>query len=186
MIRSKLIRLFHPLIILAASLMLLPVAANPQSTSSDNLSIGARLRLLEDREAIRELLHHYIELNESRDWLAYSKLFAPDGELVMSSRTLQGPNAIYSLLEENFGKDKIGPDSFLYHASHLLTNIEISINGDTATATSRWSLLIPGAGGGNPQVMQAGKYHDALVRVGDAWKFKQRIIETNLPVPVGQ
>ena len=171
------------MLLIVTSLMMQAPQTIAQAADASTPSISARLRTLEDREAIRALLHRYIELNESRDWRSYSQLFADDGELVMSTQTLTGPEAIYTLLEGSFSKDSIGPDHFLYHASHLLTNIEISVTGDTATATSRWSLLIPGADGGNPQVMQAGKYRDSLVRVGNEWKFKQRAIVTDLPAP---
>ena len=132
------------------------------------------------RSTIRGMLEHYIELNEAKDWLGYSKLFAKDGELVMRTGTLKGPEAIHTEMEKNFGKDKIAPGSFLLRASHLLSNVQVSVNGDTATAVSRLTLLVPGEKD-VPTVSQAGKYRDQLVRENGEWKFKQRVIVADMP-----
>ena len=170
-----------PHCVIAALLLLALPAAQAQPTGNIDV-LAARLQELEDREAIRTLLEHYIELNESRNWRAYSQLFADNGELVMSTQTLVGPEAIFSLLDANFGGDKVGPGHFLYHASHLLTNVRIAVNGDSASALSNWSLLVPDDAG-HAVVYQAGKYQDSLVRVNGVWKFQQRRIITDIPVP---
>jgi len=169
------------IVVTAVALALTSVTAFAQEGGNQTLSITERLRILEDKEAIRDLLERYIDFNEGRDWRGYSRLFADNGELVMSTQTLTGPDAIYTLLEGNFGAGKIGPDSPLYGASHLLSNVRISVDGDTATAVSRWTLLIPG--GGTPRVFQHGKYRDSLVRVDGEWKFRRRAIVTEMPAP---
>ncbi len=141
-----------------------------------------RLQLLEDKEAIRQVLETYIDFNEARDYRAYSQLFASNGELKLRRGTAIGPEAIHKLLEDNFG----GPlpvDSMLRNASHVLSNVIITVDGDTATARSRWALLSPSPDDGAPRVAQSGFYTDQLLRENGEWKFLQRVITTGIPVP---
>ncbi len=141
-----------------------------------------RLKLLEDKDAIRHLLETYIDFNESRDYRGYSQLFAGNGVLHLRRGDATGPEAIYQLLEENFG-GPLPADSFLRNASHVLSNIIIDVDGDTATARSRWALLSPSPADGSPRVAQSGFYQDKLVREDGVWKFQERTIQTGIPVP---
>ena len=54
-----------------------------------------------------------------------------------------------------------------------LTAFDIEVNGDTATAWSRWTWVVVGANG-KPQTERAGHYEDTLVRERGEWKFKFR------------
>ena len=56
---------------------------------------------------------------------------------------------------------------------HLLSNFVITVNGDTATAWSRWAFVVPGQQGA--AIAQAGRYDDELVRENGRWKFKKRV-----------
>lgn len=144
-------------------------------------ALAQRLQVLEDKEAIRHLLETYIDFNESRDYRAYSQLFASNGQLNLRRGAAVGPDAIYEILEENFG-GPLPEDSFLRNASHVLSNIIIEVDGDMATARSRWALLNPSPAG-TPQVAQSGFYSDKLVRENGEWKFLERSIITGIPVP---
>lgn len=141
-----------------------------------------RLQMLEDKDAIRHLLETYIDFNESRDYRGYSYLFAKDGVLHLRRGDAVGPDAIYKLLEESFG-GPLPADSFLRNASHVLSNIIIEVDGDTATARSRWALLSPSPTDGSPRVAQSGFYNDRLAREDGEWKFLERSIVTGIPVP---
>ena len=141
-----------------------------------------RLQALESKEAIRHLLETYIDKNESRDYRGYSQLFASNGELVMRSGSPKGPDNIYQTLEKNFG-GPLAPNSPLRNASHILSNMVIEVDGDTASARSRWTLLSPAQADGQPKVSQSGSYTDKLVKENGEWKFLQRIITTSIPVP---
>jgi uncharacterized protein (TIGR02246 family) len=151
----------------------------PTSNQAPSATLESRLQRLEDTEAIRLLLDRYIELNESRDYAAYSQLFAKDGELVTRRGRTVGPQAIHEFLEKNFGAQTRTASDPLQGSSHVLSNIRIEVHGDTATATSRWTLLTQGAD--RPQVGQAGRYVDNLVREDGVWKFEQRTIEREIP-----
>jgi ketosteroid isomerase-like protein len=143
-------------------------------------SVEARLQRLEAAEEIRVLLEHYIELNESRDYPAYSQLFAKDGELVLRRGRASGPAAILKLMQDSFGAANASPNDLLRGSKHILSNVKIQVTGDTATATSQWTLLLKGEGD-KPTISQTGHYGDKLVRENGVWKFQQRIIYRDIP-----
>lgn len=66
----------------------------------------------------------------------------------------------------------IGPES---HTVHLVTPIEITVDGDTATSLSRWVFF--GDADATPTVKLVGLYHDELSRGADGWRVASRIIE---------
>jgi uncharacterized protein (TIGR02246 family) len=65
---------------------------------------------------------------------------------------------------------------------HILSNFEIVVNGDSATAWSRWTFITPGADG-KPVISQAGRYDDALVRENGRWRFQRRVASNDIPAP---
>ena len=76
-------------------LTLLPLAAQQDK------SLAARVQRLEDMEEIRTVLLDYGRFLDSRDFAAYSRLFAKDGEWVGGFGTVQGPAAIQTFMEKN-------------------------------------------------------------------------------------
>jgi uncharacterized protein (TIGR02246 family) len=139
-------------------------------------AVGARLRALEDREEIRLLLLDYGRHLDSREFKAYASLFAADGEWVGGFGTVKGPAAIQAFMEKNLGTAPNRAGNY-----HLLSNFVITVQGDTATAWSRWAFIVPEANGA--RVAQAGRYDDTLVRENGRWKFKKRVASNDTPPP---
>jgi len=139
-------------------------------------SVQSRLQRLEDTEAIRVLLDRYVDANEARDYVAYSRLFAREGELVLRNTRLKGPAAIRDYLEKNFGGPANASKGPQKGSSHVLTNFRIDVTGDSATSICRWMLVVPGTEGGKPQIGSKGRYEDKLVREDGQWKFRERAI----------
>ena len=139
---------------------------------------AAQLQKLEDIESIRTLLEHYIELNESRDYVAYSKLFAKDGELVLRRSSATGPEGILAMMTREFGGTS--PNGALGRMSHILSNVKIEVTGDTATATSRWTMMTP-TDDNKVRMGGTGRYGDKLVRENGTWKFQQRVVYRDIP-----
>jgi hypothetical protein len=83
-------------------------------------------------------------------------------------------------MQDSFGAANAAPNNPLNGSLHVLSNVKIDVTGDTATATSRWTLLLRGEEG--PKPAQAGRYGDKLVRESGEWKFKQRIIYRDIPL----
>jgi hypothetical protein len=134
----------------------------------NDASIAARLQRLEDIEEIRTLLVDYGRHLDSRDLVAYSRLFAKDGEWVGGFGSAKSPAGILEFMQKNLGTGPNRNGSY-----HIMSNFEIEVKGDTATARSRWTFVVPGADG-KPAISQAGRYEDVLIREDGRWKFKKR------------
>lgn len=162
--------------VIIAGLMSVDAAALAQTAS-----VESRLRQLEDREQIAQLLIDYGRHLDSRDLAAYASLFAGDGEWVGGFGTVKGRDNIKAFMEKSLGT---GPNR--NNSYHIMSNFEISVKGDMATAWSRWTFVTPGERGAT--IAQAGRYDDTFVRENGAWKFKRRVAanDTAPPVPAVQ
>jgi ketosteroid isomerase-like protein len=130
----------------------------------------ARLRTTQDVQAIESLLVHYGRELDKRDYKAYGALFAQDGTWKGGMGFATGPEAIGKMVAAGF--EKMSPS--LYEKSyHSMTSFDVQVNGDAATAWSRWTWIVVGADG-RPRLERAGHYEDTLVRERGEWKFKSR------------
>ena len=154
---------------LAACALLTPV------TAQNNAALAARVQKLEDINEIRTLLTDYGRYLDARDLVAYSKLFAKDGEWVGGFGSAKGPEAILAFMQKNLGTAPNRANNY-----HILSNFEIDVKGDTATAWSRWAFIVPAADG-KPSLAQGGRYQDTLVRENGHWKFQRREALNDLP-----
>jgi len=144
--------------------------------TEDARSLAARLQRFEDKEEIQNLLLDYGRHLDARDFRAYSLLFARDGEWVGGFGSVKGPANIQTFMEKNMGTR---PNTA--HNYHLLSNFVITVNGDTATAWSRWAFVVPGAQGA--AISQAGRYDDTLVREDWHWRFQRRVASNDTAPP---
>jgi uncharacterized protein (TIGR02246 family) len=157
------------LLIACCLLSVAPVAAQTGS-------VEARLKQLEDKEQIAQLLIDYGRHLDGRDLAAYASLFATDGEWVGGFGTVKGRAEIKSFMEKSLGTGPNRNNSF-----HIMSNFVITVKGDTATAWSRWTFVTPGANGAT--VAQAGRYDDTFVRENGAWKFEKRTASNDTAPP---
>jgi hypothetical protein len=130
----------------------------------------ARLRKMEDIDAIHSLLVHYGRELDKRDFKAYGALFAQDGSWKGGMGTATGPDGIAKMVAAGF--ERMEP-SLYKNSFHSMTSFDVDVGGDTATAWSRWTWFVVGADG-KPRPERAGHYEDTLVREHGAWKFKSR------------
>jgi uncharacterized protein (TIGR02246 family) len=151
-----------------------PSAAQPAPADT---SAAVRLQRLEDMEEIRTLLLDYGRFLDLRDLPAYSRLFAKDGEWVGGFGSVRGPQEILAFMQKNLGTGPNRGNTF-----HILSNFEITVDRDSATAWSRWTFITPGADG-KPVLSQAGRYDDVLVREDGHWRFKRRVASNDIPAP---
>jgi uncharacterized protein (TIGR02246 family) len=139
-------------------------------TAEGNAALEARLQRMEDKDAIHALLVAYGRALDKRDFPAYGALFAREGTWKGGMGSATGPTAIAKMVEAGFGR--MAPELYT-NSNHVMTSFEIAVDGDSATAWSRWLWVVVGANG-KPQVERAGHYEDVLVREGGSWKFKSR------------
>lgn len=152
-----------------------PAFSNPQADAS----LENRLRALEDREEIRQLLVDYGRTIDQRDFAAFSGLFAKNAEYIGggSIGAVQGPAAIAKSLEDIIRQN---PTGFRSPSFHLFANEVIQINGDEATASSKGIFVVPGDNS-RPAMVMLATYSDVLTREDGRWKFKKRVVHADIP-----
>jgi uncharacterized protein (TIGR02246 family) len=164
-------------VIVAAAFLALVFAGNASAQQrSGKESAETRLQRLVDKEEIQNVLLEYGRSLDARDFTAYSNLFAADGEWVGGFGSVKGPASIKAFMEKNMGTGENRT-----HNYHLMSNFVITVNGDTATAWSRWSFIQPQERGA--MIAQAGRYDDTFVRENGAWKFKKRVASNDTGRP---
>ena len=156
-----------------------------------NDSSAGRIRAIEDRQAIEQLiLGDYPRALDKNDWPAYAALFAADGELVLGPTVVKGRDAIAKFLSapDTFTQPlqpgaaprrRLGPGEVL----HLYGNPSIKISGDSAVAGTYWYEI--GLLDGRPQLMpMAGRCDIQVRKIDGAWKLARfEIIRDMPPLP---
>jgi hypothetical protein len=160
-----------------AGALLAPAAMQAQRPTRSDRSSAGRIQRLEDIEEIRILLTDYGRFLDAHALKAYSQLFAEDGEWVGGFGRAKGPAAVQALMEKNLGVTSKSKPGF---TCHLLTNFVIDVQGNTATAWSRWTFVVTGADN-RPAMLYGGHYDDILVRESGHWKFKRRVAANDIP-----
>ena len=140
------------------------------------LPLEQRLANVEGELAIRRLIFDYSAYLDKADWVSYVELFAEDGEWENDEGHFKGRAAINQML-----LDTVGPGAKLdLRGFHFNTNERIQVDGDRATAISRYMFVMRG-GDERPRFSLAGMYHDEFVRVGDTWKIAKRLAVEIIP-----
>ncbi|HMB74109.1 MAG TPA: nuclear transport factor 2 family protein [Gammaproteobacteria bacterium] len=152
--------------------------APAQSSELDRLA--AAVQILEDREEIRALIMAYGAAHDARDYRAFADLFADnDGEWVGGLGSAKGREAIFELMDRTIGHDPQPGGSGTYH---IMTNDQIVIDADRASAVTKWIYLTPNAAN-NPQMVFLGHYDDRFVRENGRWKFLRREAPVDIAPP---
>ncbi|MBX5442055.1 MAG: nuclear transport factor 2 family protein [Solirubrobacteraceae bacterium] len=139
--------------------------------------LRARVRELEDREAIRNLLQEYRRTLDVRDLRAFSALFAANGTWSGRSGTATGPDAIHDMLAEQLPDNPPAPGPTLWH---WISDPVITVDGDRATASSLWMHVRRGDDD-RPLLPTLGAYDDELVREDGRWRFLRRTVSPLIP-----
>ena len=163
----------------AALLIAIAVSGHiPAESAEKPGAVEARLQRLEDREAIRNLLMDYGRFLDQRNFAAFSQLFSEkEGEWIGGLGKAKGSQAILKLMEDTLGKGSKGTGAANFH---LFNNEMISIDGDQARATTKWTFVVQGEAG-QPQPFYLGHYEDTFVREDGNWKFLRRMAYGDIP-----
>ena len=146
--------------------------------AADLESLAARVQILEDRESVRALILAYGEAHDNRDYATFADLFAKnDGEWVGGLGSAKGRDAIFELMDSTIGHNPQPGGSGTYH---VLTNDQIVIDGDLASATTKWIYVTPGDDG-RPKWVFLGHYEDEFIREDGEWKFLRREAPADIP-----
>jgi uncharacterized protein (TIGR02246 family) len=161
---------------IAVALVAFGVLAH-SAAAEDLEALAKRVQVLEDREAIRALILAYGQAHDHRDYRTFANLFASNGEWVGGLGSAKGPQAIFELMDRTIGHDPKPDGSGTYH---VMTNDQIKIDGDRASAETKWIYITPGETN-TPTLVFLGRYLDEFVRENGEWKFLRREAPADIP-----
>jgi len=130
---------------------------------------GNQVQRLIDQADIEELIHRYSRAIDLKDYSMLDTCFLADAHLDYSKAG--GVAGAYPEVRK-WLEEVLEP---LTEMQHLITNISVEIDGDTASGYC-YTLNINGmpeaAGGGH--LIVGAMYTDEIVRIDGSWKFKRR------------
>lgn len=128
-------------------------------------------RLLDEHEITR-LCYRYGAALDDRDWERLRTCFTADAVTEYEGLgRFEGYPAI-----EGVCQAALGP---LDRSQHLIGNVSVDVDGDTATAQCYLHAQHVKAGtAGGDLYLLAGRYTDRVTRTPDGWRFAHRRLET--------
>jgi len=132
----------------------------------------------EDRALIEDLQARYLFAFDFGDPEGYANTFAPDGVLNFGWGDIVGREAIAQFIED-------GRESTLQARAntpegerprigrHIINNIVVKVDGDTATAQAYWTHMTSDETGYGT-VDFFGHYEDEMVKIDGDWYFSRR------------
>jgi hypothetical protein len=135
---------------------------------SMNSDLDARIRTMEDREAVRTLLADYCLNVTKADWAGVVDLFVEEGVLDIRHPAGGGTHWV--------GREEILQNLIAKNLPviPLIHNEVITVNGDSAE--SRCTMLTPRGADASSNGF-VGNYRDQIVRQDGRWRFKARHFE---------
>ncbi len=122
--------------------------------------------------AVETLIFTYAERVDLGDFDGAGELFAHGGRRFGEDGTPLGGAALAEALRGSFRMHDGSP-----RTKHVTTNVLIDVDDEGGTATARSYFFVTLATRELlPQVIAAGRYHDAFERVAGAWRFRSRVI----------
>jgi hypothetical protein len=136
---------------------------------SDTLeSLAARVRLLEDREALRDLVARYGPLADSGDSAGVSQLWTETGSYtVMGFAAAEGQSAIAGLIQSAEHQSLMADG-----CAHVLGPIALDIDGDRASARGHSIVFRKSEAGFIVYRMSAN--HWQFIRTEEGWRVESR------------
>jgi len=133
----------------------------------------ASLQAITDRLEIEELLTRYAWALDTKDFDALDDVFTADARIDYTSAG--GIEGAYP--EVKAWLAQVLPHFPAYQ--HLVTNVQVTIDGDTATSRAAfYNPMGQPKGDGISLFYVGGEYHDTLVRTADGWRIEERIEQT--------
>ncbi len=133
--------------------------------------------MVDDVQAIKNLIYSYAELLDSGDIEGLARLFA-HGTLRThgTAQVLPGAEAVRALIERAVQIYEGVPAT-----KHVVTNVAVEVGDDGRTATARSYFTVFQARPELPlQPILAGRWHDRFEREDGRWRFADRLIHTDL------
>jgi uncharacterized protein (TIGR02246 family) len=178
-------RLNHAAVIMLtqASLMALSLglASATVQASETGPTLEQQIHILEADRQIRNLMSRYGQYLDAKNFEAYAGLFAKEGEWsgnLSGYATIKGPDNIRAAMEKAFAERVYDPAHITN--LHLVTNIEINVEGQRATAFSRYTVFSRNEAD-QPYARVSGRYDDVFILENGQWKFLSRATRREIP-----
>ncbi|OUS13088.1 hypothetical protein A9Q89_03585 [Gammaproteobacteria bacterium 53_120_T64] len=135
--------------------------------------LAARIQVLEDKDAIRELTAKYCYAVVRQDCEALLKMFTDDGEFLMAPQfEFRGREQLAALYRDKI--EEVAPKPFIQ-------NHVIDVDGDQATGNCAVEIRLCAVEirlvDAGQAVTACGHYNDVYRRVAGEWKFARRDFE---------
>jgi hypothetical protein len=132
------------------------------------------LQTLLDKQQIQDMLvDYYTHLGKGGS--DFGSYYLADGVIDVNGLKGQGEAGITDVYKKVAAGTPKRPGIFRM----LLTNVNIVVNGNTATAETLWTGINSPTKAGPPQFVEQGTERDDLVKVNGHWLFKLRVITSN-------
>ncbi len=157
------------------------------AAESELAAITARVRTLEDAEAIRRLKARYAELVDARYGKSGPRPPEELAQLADSIAALFAEDAVWdggSGLGVCHGRDGIRArmaEPTLLFSRHYFVNPQIEVDGDRARA--RWELLAPCTMRDGRPAWMAGAEDDEYTRIGGIWLHQRMALSVHFFAP---
>jgi ketosteroid isomerase-like protein len=144
-----------------------------QDRSMNSEELSRTVRMLADKEAIRDLARLYAHYVWHQDADSMTQLFTEDGEMDTSLEPpIKGRAALAEAFQRLIGNTDFQP---------FVHNHVVELDGDQATGTCYVDLRAIQDG---KSMIGSGFYRDCYVRSDGAWKIYSRSLELRFFVPL--
>lgn len=120
-----------------------------------------------DRHAIHDVIVRYARALDTRDWALLDRCFVPDARYTYPGGESNSAAEVIERCDRALTR--------LDASQHLLGNIEIELDGDTARTKTYFQAqhVITGTPGGDTFII-AGSYADTFSRTPEGWRIIHR------------
>ncbi|HEV8297780.1 MAG TPA: nuclear transport factor 2 family protein [Acidimicrobiales bacterium] len=127
---------------------------------------------VDDRLAIRNVIAQLAHAADTGTVDDYVALLTDDVVWELPGTPVaRGADAMAIGIEARRAAGTVGPGS---HTRHVVSTVEVHVDGDVATSLAFWEFLRDCAA--SPKVSSVGMYRDTLRRTGRGWKVAHRVI----------
>ena len=154
------------------------LAAIPAAAKEAPLTAQA----LADRAQVENLLTRYYWNFGNSNSESFGEYYAPDAEFVLGKNTYKGVKAIEAMYA---AVPKDVPQRSAYALNILISNMLVTMHGQTATARLVFTETITQKEGDKPAILTQGREFDHLVKQGGRWLISKRIVMGAKGIPDG-
>jgi len=154
--------------------------AEDRAEAAEHSAVLARLNALEAESQIRHKLQTYMAVLGASDWDNYVNYFTRDAKLIMTEGTRVGRDDIKARMSAaGLRLAAAAAARPARKRADLLSNVEIEVHGNRATAKSRFTFIAENGEGGF-EVTGSGQYVDEWAIEEGQWLIAARTVDYDL------